>query len=184
MFTVMVLVLVLVLWQQVGCLCLSVPDLQKRLRWLQEALPQIPAGQRSVGRVAEDQPAAGGLGEFQISALTLFTTGVVLQRCVLKVKGSVQVHTEARFRRQNTRVWTDWRNSSSRKHWRGYLVFWWSTQKFDLNYFLSCVFTCETDPLGFTHGKEKDFFSHLVSWMKNNSRQQSETEGEKILWTI
>lgn len=178
MFTVMVLVLVL--WQQVGCLCLSVPDLQKRLRWLQEALPQIPAGQRSVGRVAEDQPAAGGLGEFQISALTLFTTGVVLQRCVLKVKGSVQVHTEARFRRQNTRVWTDWRNSSSRRDWRGYLVFWWSTQKFDLNYFLSC----ETDPLGFTHGKQKDFFSHLVSWMKNNLRQQSETEGEKILWTI
>lgn len=94
-------------------MCLSVPDLQKRLRWLQEALPQIPAGQRSVGRVAEDQPAAGGLGELQISAVTLFTRGVVLQRCVLQVKVSVQVQTEARFRRQNRRVWTDCRTSAA-----------------------------------------------------------------------
>ena len=149
-----VMVLVLVLWQQVGSLCLSVPDLQKRLRWLQEALPQIPAGQRSVSRVAEDQPAAGGLGELQISALTLFTTRVMLQRCVLKVKGSVQVHAEARFTRQNRRVWTDWQNISSRRDWRGYLVSWWSTQKFDPNYFLSCVL-CERNSVGST----RDSFS-------------------------
>lgn len=66
----------------------SVSDLQKRFRWLQEALPQIPAGQRSFSRLGQDQPAARGLGKHHILRVTpalLFTRahGLMLQSSVL-----------------------------------------------------------------------------------------------------
>lgn len=39
------------------------PGLQKRLWWLQEALPPIPAGQRSLGGLGQNQPASRGRGK-------------------------------------------------------------------------------------------------------------------------
>ena len=53
----------------------SVADLQKRIWWIQEALPQFPSGQRSRGRLDQDQPATGGLGKNRKPEVRLWAGG-------------------------------------------------------------------------------------------------------------